>query len=290
MSPLLLQAFFGGLTSGSVYAMIAIGFALVYRSTGIINFAHGEFVMLGALLAISVLAGLKLPVAVAALIAVLGAAAIGAAMERLLMRPVRLQPPFVAILLTVAASYLSRGTAMNIWGKDPLPLPSFSGDQSLFIAGAAVVPQAIWILAAAVMTVILLSVFLNRTVYGKALRACAENPRAASLVGINVGSMTMLSFALSASIGAMAGILITPMTGMDFQMGFVLAMKGLTGAIIGGLDRVSGVIAGALLLGLIEGFAAAYISSLMKESISFLVLIIILAARPQGLLSSRRAQ
>jgi branched-chain amino acid transport system permease protein len=287
MDPIYLQVFFGGLTAGSIYAMIALGFTLVYRSTTVINFAHGEFVMLGALLAITGVTSLKLPLAVAVVLAIGTTAVIGILFERVLLQPVHRQPAFVLILITVAASFFFRGAAMIVWGKEPLPLPSFSGNQSIMVAGAAILPQVLWILGAAALSVVGLSVFLNRTVYGKALRACAENRAAASLVGINVSAMVLLSFLISAGIGGLAGVLIAPITGMDFQAGFLLAMKGLTGAIIGGLERVSGVIVGGLLLGLIEAYGAAFVSSLMKDALAFVVLIVVLMIWPNGLLGAR---
>ena len=284
---LLLQVLFGGLTSGSIYAMIALGFTLVYRSTGILNFAHGEFVMVGAFLAITGVTALKLPLIPVLVLAVLVTAAIGMLFERLAVRPVRAQAPFVVILLTLGASTLFRGAAMLIWGKDALGLPAFTGDKAIPIWGATIVPQALWILGCAIATVLALSYFLNNTTYGKGLRACSESPAAASLVGINVNSMVSLSFAISAGIGALAGVLIAPITSMDFMGGFALAMKGLTGAIIGGLHRTSGVIVGALALGVIEAISAAYISSLMKDAVAYLVLIGVLMIWPNGLLGGK---
>jgi branched-chain amino acid transport system permease protein len=290
VNALLLQTVFGGLTAGSIYAMIALGFTLVYRATTVINFAHGEFVMLGALMAISLVTGLRVPLYVAVPVAVLATAIVGLISERVVVRPVRTQPPFMLILITLGLSAFFRGTAMVVWGKDPLPLPAFSGDRALALGGATILPQVVWILGATLLVIGLLSLFLNRAAYGKALRACAENPSAASLVGINVGTMIMLSFGLSAAIGGLAGVLIAPITAMDFQSGFLLAMKGLTGAIVGGLSRVMGVVVGALLLGLIEALGAAYVSSLMKDALAFVVLIAVLIWRPNGLFGARLAQ
>jgi branched-chain amino acid transport system permease protein len=290
MDPLYLQVFFGGLTAGSTYAMLALGFTLAYRTTKIINFAQGEFVMLGAFVAISGVVGLKLPLPLAIVLAIAVCAFLGVLFERLLLRPVRRQPAFVLILITVGASFLMRGVAMVVWGTEALNLPAFSGEQPLFVAGASVVPQVVWIVGTAAAIVLLLSLFLNRTVYGKALRACAENPNAASLVGINVGAAVLVSYVISAAIGAIAGVLITPITAMDYQAGFLLAMKGLTGAIIGGLQRVEGVVAGAVLLGLIEAFGATFISSLLKDALVYLVLILVLVIRPNGLFSGRGAR
>jgi branched-chain amino acid transport system permease protein len=281
---LFLQALFGGLTSGSIYAIIALGFSLVYRSTTVVNFAQGEFAMLGGLIAVSGVTALKLPLPGAVMLAVLITALIGVAVERTLVRPVRKQPVFVVILLTLAASSFFRGAAMVVWGKDPLTLPSFSGEQPLAVGGATILPQTFWILGTAIVVMALLSLVMNQTIYGKALRACAENPRAATLMGIDVGLVVMASFALSAALGGLAGVLVTPVTAMEFQFGFGLAMKGLTGALIGGLERTSGVIVGALLLGLIEALGATYVSSLMKDAMAFAVLIAILIVRPNGLL------
>jgi branched-chain amino acid transport system permease protein len=285
MDPLYLQVLFGGLTAGSTYAMLALGFTLAYRSTRIINFAHGEFVMLGAFVAITGVGAFKLPLPLAIGVAIVVVAAIGVVFERLLLRPVRGQPAFVLILITVGASFLLRGVAMVVWGSEALNLPAFSGEQPLVIGGASLVPQVVWIVTTAALSVTLLSLFLNRTLYGKALRACAENQTAATLVGINVGAAVLVSYLISAALGALAGVLITPITAMDYQAGFLLAMKGLTGAIIGGLQRVEGVVAGAVLLGLIEAFGATFVSSLLKDALVYLVLILVLSLRPQGLFS-----
>jgi branched-chain amino acid transport system permease protein len=290
MDPLYLQVLFGGLTAGSTYAMLALGFTLAYRSTRIINFAHGEFVMLGAFVAISGLGALKLPLPLAIGLAIVVVAAIGVLFERLLLRPVRMQPAFVLILITVGASFLLRGVAMVVWGREALNLPAFSGEQPLVVAGASLVPQVVWVVATTALSVALLSLFLNRTLYGKALRACAENQTAATLVGINVGAAVLVSYLISAALGALAGVLITPITAMDYQAGFLLAMKGLTGAIIGGLQRVEGVVAGAVLLGLIEAFGATFVSSLLKDALVYLVLILVLTLRPEGLFSGRAAR
>ncbi|MSQ27736.1 MAG: branched-chain amino acid ABC transporter permease [Dehalococcoidia bacterium] len=287
---LAMQVLFGGLTTGGIYAMIALGFTLVYRSTTVLNFAHGEFAMMGAFLTITGVTALKLPVLAAFLLAVAVTAVVGVLFERLAVRPVRTQAPFVVILLTLGASTLFRGVAMIIWGKDPLTLAPFSGSTSIFVAGAAIQPQVLWVLGGAIGTVIGLSLFLNKTTYGKALRACSENANAASLVGINVSTMVLISFAISAGIGALAGVLITPITAMEFNGGFALAMKGLTGAIIGGLDRVSGVIFGALALGIIEAFSSVYISSLMKEAVAFVVLILVLMVWPNGVLARKASR
>jgi len=203
------------------------------------------------------------------------------------LRPVSGNPVFVLILSTLAASILMRGAIMVIWGKDLLRLSPFSGETPLRFGGAAILPQTLWVFGVAAVVVILLSVFLSSTAYGKAMRASAENPVSASLAGINVKLIGSLSYLLAAAIGGLAGVLIAPITGIDFQLGLLLAMKGLTAAIIGGLERINGVVVGGLLLGIIEAFGSAYVSSVLKDALAFAVLIAVLVVRPQGLLGAR---
>ena len=287
MEGLWLQVLFGGLTSGSIYALVAVGLAVIYRATRVINFAHGEFAMIGALTAASLVGSVGLPLA--ATIGVVAAGIVGLFFERLVLRPMSEKPVFVIILCTLGASIAFRGAAMLIWGKDPLRLPAFSGETPLRIGGAAVLPQAIWVLAITAILMVLIGMALQLTKYGKAVRACAENPSTAELVGINVKAMITLTYIVSASLGGVAGVLISPIAAIDFQTGLLLTIKGLTAAIIGGLDRITGVVLGGLLLGVIEAYAAAYVSSVMKDILAFAILIVLLMIRPQGLFGTRRA-
>ena len=289
MGGLWLQVLFGGLTSGSIYALVAVGLAVIYRATRVINFAHGEFVVIGALTAASLVNPIGLPLAVAVLMGVAAAGTTGFLFERLVLRPMSDKPVFVVILCTLGSSIAFRGAAMVVWGKDPLRLPPFSGETPWRFGGAAVLPQTLWVLGVTAILMVLVGFVLQRTVYGKAVRACAENPATARLVGIDVKSMIAWTYVASAGLGGLAGVLISPIAAIDFQAGLLLTIKGLTAAIIGGLDRISGVVLGGLLLGVIEAYASAFISSVMKDALAFAVLIVLLMLRPQGLLGLRRA-
>lgn len=287
MEGLWLQVLFGGLTSGSIYALVAVGLAVIYRATNIINFAHGEFAVIGALTAASLVGVVGLPLALLAGIVAAGVA--GLFFERVVLRPMESQPAFVIILCTLGASIAFRGAAMLVWGKDPLRLEAFSGETPLRFGGAAILPQAIWVLAITAVVMVLVGLALQRTIFGKALRACAENSWTAGLVGINVRSMITGTYVISAALGGIAGVLISPIAALDFQSGLLLTIKGLTAAIIGGLDRISGVVAGGLLLGVIEAYASAYVSSSLKDVVAFSILILLLMLRPQGLFGAGRA-
>ncbi|MGB6119301.1 MAG: branched-chain amino acid ABC transporter permease [Mesorhizobium sp.] len=282
-----LQVLFGGLTSGSIYALVAVGLAVIYRATNVINFAHGEFAVFGALTAASLVGFVGLPLA--ALAGVVAAGVTGLFFQQVVLRPMGNKPVFVVILCTLGASIAFRGAAMLIWGKDPLRLPAFSGETPIRIGGAAILPQAIWVLALTALVMLLVGYALQRTIYGKALRACAENPATAGLVGINVKTMIAATYVASAGLGGVAGVLISPIAAIDFQSGLLLTIKGLTAAIIGGLDRISAVVAGGLLLGVIEAYASAYVSSSLKDVVAFSILIVLLMLRPQGLFGAHKA-
>jgi len=285
-----LQVLFGGLTSGSIYALVAVGLAVIYRATRVINFAHGEFVVIGALTATTLVDPTGLPLVAAVFIGVAASGAAGFFLERLVVRPMSDKPVFVLILCTLGCSIVFRGAAMLIWGKDPLRLPPFSGETPWRIGGAAILPQTLWVLGVTALAMILIGLALQRTAYGKAIRACAENPSAASLVGIDVKTMISWTYVVSASLGGLAGTLISPIAALDFQSGLLLAIKALTAAIIGGLDRISGVVFGGLILGVIEAYASVYISSVMKDALAFGILIVLLIIRPQGLFGLQRAR
>lgn len=278
-----LQVLFGGLTTGSIYALVALGLVLIYRATRVLNFAHGEFVVLGAFVAISVAKYSGLGLLASVVLGVAAAGFSGILFERLVIRPVSRNPHFVIILATLAGSILLRGAMMIIWGKDSLRLEPFSGEDPIRIGGATILPQTLWVLGVTVAVVLLLAGFLKQTAYGKAIRACAENPVSASLAGINVNMVIVLSYALAAGIGGLAGVVIAPIAGVDFQMGLLLAIKGLTAAVIGGLESFYGVVLGGLLLGILEAYGAAYVSSVLKDALAFAILIAVLIVRPQGL-------
>ncbi|MDH3356514.1 MAG: branched-chain amino acid ABC transporter permease [Desulfobacteraceae bacterium] len=286
LSGQLFQYLITGITVGSVYAMVAVGFNIIYNVTEIINFAQGEFVMLGGLIMVffHVVAGLPLIMAFPATVILV--TLVGILLDRLAIRPIRRPSVLTLIIATIAASILIKGAAMFIWGKDPYDLPAFSGRNPITVFGAVIQPQYLWVIGFLIIIVIVLSIFFDRTIIGKAMSACADNPNAASLVGINVKQMILLSFALSAAIGAVAGITVTPISLMEYDRGAMLAVKGFGAAILGGLGSFPGAILGGLIMGSIESFGAGVISSGYKDAFALIVLLIVLFFRPSGILGS----
>lgn len=282
----LLQYIFTGIAIGTIYGMVALGFNIIYNATGIINLAQGEFVMLGGMIMISLTAGLKIPMIFGFFISVGLVTLIGAAFERGAIHPLKNPSIITLIIITIAASILLKGGAMFAWGKQTYTLPPFSSNQPIFIGGASLIPQTIWILGIMAASMAALAFFFSFTMTGKAMRACAVNKLAASLVGINVKLMVLLSFALSAAIGAVAGIIITPVALMDYERGTMLAVKGFAAAVLGGLGSNVGAVTAGFIIGLMESLGAGFISSGYKDAIALLVLLFVLFLRPGGIMGS----
>jgi len=282
----LLQYIITGVTIGSIYAMVAIGFNIIYNVTEAINFAQGEFVMLGGLVMVFFRVTLKLPVLFSLPLTISVVMAVGILLDRIAIRPIRKPTVLSMVIATIGASFFIRGAAMFIWGKNPFDLPPFSGRNPITFLGAAIQPQSLWVLGFLVAVVIVLTIFFDRTIMGKALRACAVNPSASSLVGINVKYMILISFALSAAIGAIGGIVITPISLMEYDRGAMLAVKGFSACAVGGIGNFPGAVLGGILIGLIESLGAGLISSGYKDVFALLALLLILFVKPSGLLGS----
>lgn len=283
MSHQILQYILSGLSTGAIYSLIGIGFAIIYNSTGIINFAQGEFVMLGGIITWFFLAVLKLPLLAAMLLAVLITTVAGVVFERLAIRPLRNASPLILVIITIGASILIRGIAMLIWGKDTHSLPMFTGSEPLDVAGATLLPQHLWIIGITLFIIAINRFYFHHSIGGKAMRACSHNRRAASLVGIDVKRMVMFSFAISSSMGAVAGIITAPLTMTSYDVGVMLGLKGFCAAIIGGMSSGLATVFGGLLLGVLESLGAGIVSSGYKDAIAFIILLLILFIRPQGL-------
>ncbi len=285
----LAQYLASGLVVGGVYALIGLGFVIVYSVTRIINFAQGEFVMLGALLMVTFEAR-GLPAAAAFACTVAAVAVLGALLERAAIHPLRGAPPLAALIVTIGASITLRGGALVVWGTDPVALPPFSPGPPLHALGATVIRQGLWVLAVAVVVFAALWFFFTRTYPGTAVRACAVNARAARLMGIRVDRMFLLAFALSGALGAVAGAVIAPITYATYDMGLMLGLKGFVAAVLGGLVSPPGAIVGGFLLGLLESFSAGLISSAYKDAVAFIVLIVLLLVQVAGWLPWRVAE
>lgn len=285
MTDQLLQLLFTGLTLGSIYALIALALVTTFNITGIINLAQGEFVALGALLAISISA-LGIPMVAAFILAILLVAGLGGILQRLALHPARGASGLTLIIITIGLSIALRGLALLGWGTDTYSLPAFSAGGPLFIGGAALNLQSFWVLGLAVTTLALLYGFLELTYWGKAVKAAVINKTAARLVGINPHTVSLWAFVGSGALGAAAGIFIAPITMATYDMGFMLGLKGFIAAAIGGLNNVGGAVLGGLLLGLLESYSAGLISSGLKDALAIIVLLLVLTLRPQGILGS----
>ena len=284
----ILQYLFSGVTSGAIYAVIALGFSMLYNSTELINFAHGEFVMLGGLALVTLWGALGLPLLAALLISVVAVAAAGAVFQRLAIATVK--HPITLVIITVGASILLRGVAMIIWGKDVHSVPFFSGHASIDVAGAKLLPQSLWIFVIAAAIIVALQFFFKATLTGKAMEACAVSRRAAWLTGIPTGRMNLLAFVLSTGTGAVAGAIIAPITMCSYDMGTMLGLKGFCAAMLGGLGSLWGALVGGFLLGILEAAGVGLLSSGYKDAIAFVLLLLILYVKPSGLLGSAKVQ
>ena len=283
-----LQYVAGGLTAGAIYALVALGFSIIYNASRAINFAQGEFVMIGGMSAVT-LVGAGLPLAAAVPLAVLAAVAVGLLLEKVAIEPARKADTVTLIIITIGASLLLRGLAQLVWDKRVHSLPAFSGDKPLHFMGATVLPQSLWVLAGAGLAVAGLSWFFGRTLFGKAMLATSYNPLAARLAGINTRTVLFVSFGLAAGLGALGGVLIAPIAFTSYDSGIMLGLKGFAAAMLGGLGSFSGAVLGGLLLGLAEGLGAGFVSSAYKDAIAFVIILAVLFFMPGGLLGARRS-
>jgi branched-chain amino acid transport system permease protein len=282
MSGELAQYLATGLTVGAVYALVALGFSIIYNASGVINFAQGEFVMIGGMSAVSLTAS-GLPLAAAIPLAVVATTLAGLALEKLAVEPARGAPVVTLIIITIGASIFLRGLATIVWDKKLHALPAFTGERPIALFGATVVPQSLWVVGATLAIVVALWWFFGRTRLGKAMLATSHNRLAAELVGINVRHVLFLAFGLSAALGALAGILTAPITLTSYDVGVMLGLKGFAAAILGGLGSGPGAVAGGLLLGVLESLSAGYVSSAYKDVIAFVILLGVLFVRPGGI-------
>lgn len=279
----LLQYLVTGLTTGAIYALLAVGFVAIYTVTDVLNFAQGENAMLGALLMVTLHGQLGWPLLPAFALSVLLVALLGGFLYRLILWPARNAPHVNALILTLGISIVLRGLALIYWGSDPYSLAPFTAGQPVHLLSAVVPRQSLWVLGAMVVCVVGLYLFFQYTRLGKAVRACAVNRLAAPLMGINLVVMATLTFALGSALGAVGGAVVAPITLATYAMGGMLGLKGIVAALMGGLTSPPRAVAGGLLLGVLEALAAGLISSGAKNAIAFAILVLILFIHPGGL-------
>ena len=281
-----LQFLYSGMTVGSAYALAALGFTIIYNTSGVINFAQGEFIMLGGMLA-AIMAGAGVPMPLAIVGAVGATVVVGLAMEKAVIEPAHNAQVVTLIIITIGASLTIRGL-VQIWlGKGTHALAPFSGDTPIQLLGASLLPQSLWVLGVTLAIVGVLAWFFGRTLLGKAMLATSHNKLAAQLVGIDTRRVLLLSFGLSALLGAVGGILVAPITYTSYDAGIMLGLKGFVAAVLGGLGGGVGAVAGGLILGVAEAMTAGYISSSYKDAVPFVLILLILFFMPRGLFGAR---
>lgn len=283
---LVFQFIVAGITYGMMYAIVAIGFNIIYNTTGIINFAQGEFLMLGGMTAITLHHFMPLPFAI--FLAVIVTMLVGALVEIVFIRWLKSPSVLRLIIITIGLSILIREVALHIWGESVRSLPYFTGNAATSVSflGARVSPQVLWVIGICSVIVVCLSAFFRYTMAGKQMRACSANRSAAMLCGISARNMVTLSFALSAGIGALAGCAISPIAYTQYNGGTVLAIKGFTVAILGGLGNSMAAVAAGLILGILESFSIWVLPAAYKDAVALVILIAILFVRPSGIFGS----
>ena len=285
-----LQLMVSGITVGAIYSLIALGYVTIYRTSRVVNFAQGSFVMLGALVAYSFLDQLGLPHVLAAVVAIAVVAAVGVGMYWLVVAPILRISLVAMIMATIGVAMVLENVSLLKWGGYAGSLPPFTGAKPIRVGGVAILPQSLWVLLVTVLVLLALYVLNNHTRTGKQMTATAIDPVAAELSGISTSRMVVLAFALSAAIGALSGIAIAPVTPIAFSSGAVLGLKGFVAAILGGWGKTTGAVVGGFVLGIAESLAIGFLPAGYKDAIAFLVLILILYFRPSGILGSSLAE
>jgi branched-chain amino acid transport system permease protein len=281
-----LQYIFSGITSGSVYALTAIGFTLVFSATQIINFAQGQMVMLGGMLGVALYEA-GLPLWACFIGAVLIVALVSVGMEEVAIRPLLKRGVLAQIIATVGAAFVLETAAMLIWGRDAKGLPAFSGEKPIVVGGAAIAPQTLWVVGLAVVVMVALIIFYRKSMFGTAIRACAVNPSAARLQGISYRRVVLFTFALTGGIAAAAGVMVTPISFVSYSSGTLLGLKGFAAATLGGLGNPLGAVVGGFALGIIEALSIGVVPAGYKDAVAFVILLLVLFVRPAGLLGAK---
>jgi branched-chain amino acid transport system permease protein len=280
------QLLSSGITIGAIYALVGLGFVTIARASQIINFAQGEFVMLGGMITFFLLKGLNLPYLLATTIAVFLVIIIGFLLHLLVVYPLRKASVPILLIATLGASFFISSTSGLVFGALPRHLPSFSSDQPLRLGEIFIPSQYIWVLGATFLLLFLLYLLSHKTLLGKAMEASSTDPLGADLVGISRNLMVFLAFGVSAGVGAIAGILITPIFYTSYSSGSLLGLKGFVAAVLGGWGKNSGAILGGFALGVVESLSIAFIPSGYKDAVAFVILLLILYFRPKGILGS----
>jgi len=284
-----IQLLVAGLSTGSIYALVALGLVLAFKGTGILNFGQGELVTFGAYVALFFSAVMKLPYWQVFVLTLVVAALFGAALERGLIRPLMRAPAFTVVVATLAIGLMIKNALRLSWQESVATIPSPFPDSSIRLGSISINPNYLWITGCSLVIMALLALFFRSSLLGKAMRGVAQNQEAARLMGIRVNWIFSGTFAISTLIAALAGILLAPLIGIQAEMGGVI-LKGFVAAILGGFQSLLGCVVGGLLLGVLETFGGAYVGGTFKDVVAFVLLIVILLVRPHGLFGQAEAR
>ncbi len=284
------QLIVSGLAIGSIYALLALSLVLINKATDVVNFAQGEMAMFGTFICFTLLARTGLPLVVVLVLAVPIGGLLGVVTERVTMRPLQSAPPINALIATIGLWMIFHHGAGWIWGYDPVRFPSLFSSDPVSIFGARVAENSIGIIGVSLLVVVVLYIFFEYTRAGIAMRAASMNRRAAQLMGVNVSRVSLTAWCLATAISVMSGLLVAPLTFLDFEMMFAVLLKAFAGAIPGGFNSLPGAVVGCLVIGVIENLFAAYVSSAFKDTFAFAIIIAVLMIRPQGLFTRRIAK
>jgi branched-chain amino acid transport system permease protein len=284
-----IQQVLNGLTMGSIYSLLAVGVTMIYKSLGMLNFAHGDMMMVSAFICLSVIK-FGVPLYLAILLAIVVAVTLGYILERFYYRKLEFSSFINMLIASVGVSFVMRNSSIVIWGTNPHLFPQIFSTIPIDLGGFLLIPQSIGVIAVAAVLATLLQLFFYKTKAGKSMRVAASDPEAASILGINVTKCRMLTFVISAGLAAIAGILLAPMSYARVDMSILAGLKAFAAAILGGIGNVVGALVGGVLLGLVEALGANYISTAYKDVLAFLVLFIVLFVKPTGLFAKRIEQ
>jgi len=283
MMPTIIQLFVQGLTMGSIYSLVGLGFHIIYNGTRIINFAQGEQVILGGVIALSCVTALELPLVFGFLLTIIIASMVSLFYERIVIRPILRRSELATIISSIAVAIILQNAIAVIWGKDPLFFPPFTKGEPIKCLDAYINLQSIWIIGVTFISFSGFEFLLNYTTLGKAIRASANNPEAARLVGISSFKMVSYSFIFSGGLASIAGVIIAPITFAGGPIGTMIAIKGFIGGILGGISSSRSVFLGCIMLGILEFFIAGFISDGYRDAIAVFIFLIALLLKPEGL-------
>jgi len=276
------QQIISGLAVGSVYALVALGFIIIFKATDVVNFAQGEMMMFGTFIAFSLLHAFNGSFLISVPLTLAAAAVLGIALERLALRPLIGAPLFTIVIATIGMSMVLRSVAGVVWTHDLFRFPAIFSERPISAFGIVVTPLNIGMLATSCVVMALLYAFFAHTRWGTAMRAASENQTAATLMGISLGRVLTLAWGISAMLAAIAGILVAPITNVHTNMGYI-GIKAFAGAILGGFGSFAGAVVGALLLGVMENLAAGYLPVGLSDVLPIVVVLAVLAIRPNGI-------